>query len=335
MLFNLMCNKLNKKIIFLMVLILFILGQIFNFFSPHKLFHINQIMLLVMFGIQIVVLKEIRIEKEEIKKCIMNKNEPEVAGLFTAKIEKILHSVIGEIISFAFVAFYIITMFIVGCLEITITGIYGGILGGLVFYVGIQAYIHYIALLYFAYDLRHVQIKDYSIYFPALTDWIRRLAREFSYIEKWFLGLGLMYSIIYAINLPKDTILIDDGIIFNSNCNMLLIITWGGIILLFAFAFPVFTFLSRIFIKDVIYNCKCNSINNIERQLFVLSERPTNEDFMLIERLISLAKTVSESDEYPLKYSQTIFDKVYTIALASITLVSPFLSIIEKIIFKS
>lgn len=144
-----------------------------------------------------------------------------------------------------------------------------------------------------------------------------------------------MYSTIYAINLPRDSILIDYGITFNSNCNTLLIITWSGILILFALAFPVFTFLSRTFIKDVIYNCKCNSINKIETQLFVLSSRPSEDDFLLIERLISLAKAISESDEYPLKYSRTIFDKVYTITLALITLVSPFLSIAEKIIFKS
>lgn len=335
MLFNFLYNKLNKKIVFLIVVILLFSGQLFNIFFPHHLFQINQLMLLTMFVIQIIVLKEIKTEKEEIKKCIMSKNEPEVLSLFHAKVEKILCSFIGEIISVILVIFYITTMFVVECLEITITGIYGGILGGVVFYVGIQAYIHYIALLYFAYSLRHIHVDDYSFYFPALTDWIRRLAREFSFIEKWFLILGLMYSIIYAINLPRNAILIEHGITLNSNCNALVIITWSGILILFALAFPLFTFLSRTFIKDVIYNCKCNSINKIEKQLFVLSNRPTEEDFLVIERLISLRKIISESDEYPLKYSRTIFDKIYTIILALITLISPFLSFAEKIIFKS
>lgn len=334
MLFNIIYNKLNNKIFFLTLLILLILGQFLNVFFPHKLFQINQIMLIVMLIIQVVVIKEIKKEKNEIKKCIMEKNEPEVLSLFSLKIEKIPCTIIGEIMSALLVIFYIVTMFMVGCLEITITGIYGGILGGLVFYVGIQAYFHYIALLYFAYDLRHIQINDYSFYFPALTNWLRKLARELSRIEKWFLVLGLMYCVIYAINLPKNTILIDHNISFNSNCNALLIITWIGILIFFAIAFPVFTFLSRIFIKDVIYNCKCNSINKIEAQLFVLSNHSTEEEFLLIERLISLAKTISESDEYPLKYSRTIFDNVYTVMVSLITLVSPFLSIAQEIIFK-
>lgn len=336
MLLNILYKKLNKKKVIITLVILLTLGQLFNIFFPHKLFQINQIMLIVMLVVQVVVLKEIRKEKEEIRKCIMEKNEPEVFSLFSLKVEKIPCTVTGEIISAVLVVFYIATMFAVGCLEATITGVYGGILGGIVFYIGIQAYFHYIAILYFAYDLRHIQINNYSFYFPALTNWIRKLARELSYIEKWFLVLGLMYSIIYAINLPQDTIiLIDHNVSFNSNCNALLIITWIGILVFFAIAFPLFTFLGRIFIKDVIYNCKCNSINKIETQLFVLSHNSTEEDFLLIERLISLAKTISESDEYPLKYSQTIFDKVYTLTVSIITLVSPFLSIAQEIIFKN
>lgn len=333
-LFYRLYNRLNYKIIIISLIFLLILGQLLNIFFPHKLFQVNQLMLIVMLVIQLIVLEEIRKEKEEIKKCIMEKNEPEVLGLFTHKIERIPCTVIGEMISVFLVLFYIITMFAVGCLETTITGIYGGILGGLVFYIGIQDYLHYIAFLYFAYDLRRIQIKDYSFYFPALTNWIRKLARELSYIEKWFLILGLMYSIIYAINLPKDTIRIEHNILFNSNCNFLLIATWIGILVFFAIAFPVFTFLGRIFLKEVIYNCKCNSISKIDTQLFVLANSTTKEDLEIIERLVSLIKTVSESDEYPLKYSRTLFDKAYTVTISLITLISPFISIAEKIIFK-
>lgn len=335
MLLNFLWQKLNIKIVVIIVASLLISGQILNAFWPHHLFQMNQIMLLFMFVIQIIVLKEIKFEKEEIKKCIRDKNEPQVLSLFDTKVEKIFCSYIGETISYLLVIFYIYTMFKVQCLERTVTGFYGGILGGCVFYIGIQAYIHYVALLYFAYDLRHIEVRDYSFYFPAMTNWIRRLAREFSYIEKWFLALGLMYSIIYAMNLPEDTIHIDHGITLHSDHNGLLIFTWGGILILFALAFPVFTFLSRAFLKDVICNCKCNSINEIETKLLALSHQYTEENCKLIEQYISLEKAISESDEYPLKYGRTVFDKIYTITLAFITIVSPFLSFAEKIIFKT
>lgn len=328
-------NRLNNKMIITTLILLFVLGQLLNAFFPHNIFHFNQILLMVMLIVQVVVIKVIENKKEEIKQCLMEKSETEVLRLFSLKVDKITCTVIGEIISCIFVTFYIVTMFVLGCLEITITGVYGGILGGMVFYIGIQAYLHYISLLYFAYGLRHIQIKNYSFYFPALTNWIRKLARELSYIEKWFLFLGLMYCVIYAINLPEETILISNNISFNSNCNVLLLVTWGGILIFFAIAFPLFTFLSRVFIKDVIYNCKCSSINKIEMKLSVLSRHATDGDLLQIERFVSLTKVISESDDYPLKYSRTIFDHAYTVTVSLITLVSPFLSIIQEIVFKN
>lgn len=56
-----------------MLVILLILGQFLNVCFPHKLFQINQIMLIIMLILQVVVIKEIKKENEEIKKCIMKK----------------------------------------------------------------------------------------------------------------------------------------------------------------------------------------------------------------------------------------------------------------------
>ncbi len=344
MLFNMLYNKIVNnqhnhniitKVMLGTILIVFIIGQILNIVSSHHLFYINQALLLVMLIIQIFVLKRIRKEKEEIKINIAERHEPEVSGLFNGRIQKISYSFIGEITSFILVIFYIVTMFILECLEVTITGIYGGVLGALVFYIGIQAYIHYISLLYFAYALRHIEIKNYSFYFPAITKWIRQLAGTFSYIEKWFLLLGLMYSSIYAINLPRDIVMINPSLSLQSNSNILLIITWIGIILLFVIAFPTFTFLSRSFLKSVIYNCKYNSINKIEQLLIINTQQETEESLSRIERYLSIIKAISESDDYPLKYSHTIFDSTYAIMFATITLFSPFLPLVEEFIFKS
>lgn len=334
-LFQKLYNKIEFKMVFIFIVIIFSIGQFLNVLSPHKLFQINQLILIIMLIVQIIVLKRIKEGNAEIKKCVQEKNEPEVLGLIIAKVEKIPCTIVGEILSILLVFFYIITMFALGCLEKSITGIYGGILGGLVFYIGIQAYIHYIAILYFVYDLKHIEINDYSFYFPALTNWMRKLAHELSYIEKWFLFLGLMYSIVYAINLPRGILFIGDKIVIHTNCNVLFYISWVGILIFFAIAFPLFTFSGRSFLKNVIYNCKCNSINKMENQLLILTNQSTEDDFQLVERLISLTKAISESDDYPLKYSQTIFDKAYTIIISLITLISPFWSIAEEIIFKS
>ncbi len=325
----------SLKRIVSIIFIIFCIGQILNFFWKHNIFYINQSMLIIMLIIQLGILKHIQKEKNLMKKIIDEKNEIEVLGLFSIKISRILDATITKCISIVLVIIYISTMFILRCLEFTPTGFYGGVLGALVFYIGIKAYLHYITLLYFAYDLRNIQIKNYSFYFPALTEWFGRLAKEFSFVEKWFLFLGAMYTTIYAINLPISSILHNGKIDINTPNNIMFFITWIGIFFLFVFAFPLLTFLSRSFLKYIIYACKCTSIKIIEKQMAIFSVQTPGEDLDLIEKQISLVKAIETSDNYPIKYSRTIFDSMYSISMALVTLLSPFFSIIEKIFFKS
>lgn len=327
-------SEAKHKILFVCIFIMALFGHILNILWEHKYFHFNQYFLFVMLIIQLFVLRKIKVENLEIEKALKERKEMEVWGSFNTKTNRLIHTSKVNIISITLVLIYIFTMFKVGCLEYTFTGIYGGMLGALVFYIGIQAYLRYLMLLFFSWDLKNLHIKNYFFYIPALTDWIVRLAREFSYIEKWFLILGLMYSSIYAINIPAGTIIIDNGISFQTSSNFLFFLTWIGIIIFFALAVPVFTFLSRYFIKECICQCKCISIKKLEKQIGILSNNASEEDLNAIQTKLSLIKEISLSEEYPLKYSRTIFDNIYTLNLALLTLISPFLSIIEQLIFK-
>lgn len=328
---NTFFQKHNKKIFSFIILI--IVGQILNMNWPHRHYQFNQWLLLFMLIIQLNVLKKIKIENAKIRKTLSEKHEAEVLGSFARKAEKFISPTTNHIVSCGFIIIYIYSMFKVGCLEFTPTGYYGGILGAIVFYIGIQAYQRYIALLYFAADLRNLKIKNYFFYFPASTEWIDQLAHEFSYIEKWFLALGLMYSTIYAVNLPVNTVRLDTGISFHTDCNFLFILTWLGILLFFAFAVPTFTFLSRHYIKECIYSCKRVSINCIEQQITILSIQSTETELNLISQKLLLIKEILESDNYPVKYSRTVFDSAYAICFAMITLISPMVSIIEPFMF--
>lgn len=311
-----------------------IVGHGLNLFWEHKNFCFNQYLLFLMLIIQIFVQNKINSENKILEDQLKERKEIEVWGSFNVKTRKFITPMCNAIISVLFIFIYILAMFKVGCLEHTPTGIYGGVLGAFVFGVGIQTYLKYLALLYFAYDLKRLNIKHYFFYIPALTDWIIQLAREFSYIEKWFLILGLMYSAMYAINIPANTITINSGISFHTSSTFLFLITWIGIIIFFALAVPVFTFLSRHFIKECICKCKCISIKKIEKQIEVLSNNASKEDLVSIQTKIFLIKEISMSEEYPLKYRHTIFDSFYSISLALLTLASPFISIIEQIFTK-
>lgn len=327
------CHNLSYKKIFISLFLIAISGHIFNLFWKHKNFYVNQYLLLIMLIIQLFVLRKIDLENKILEHDLKERAEMEVWGSFHFKTRGFLSRRCNIILSLFFVYIYIFTMFKVGCIEYTPTGIYGGILGALVFVIGIQAYIKYIGLLYFAYDLKKLHIEHYFFYIPAMTDWIVQLAHEFSYIEKWFLALGLMYSIMYAINVPANAIVFNNGILIQTSCNFLFIITWIGIIIFFALAVPTFTFLSRYFIKTCICKCKSVSIKKIEIQIKALTNNASEKDLSNIQAKLSLIKEISLSEEYPLKYQYTVFHSFYTLSLALLTFISPFISFAKQIIF--
>lgn len=301
-------------------------GFALNLIWPHKLFYFNQLLLLFMAVTQIIIYGKIKSGKKKIKENLSTQQESEVESSFIMRTEGFITPTSNNLLSLFFVMFYISTMYWLECLEHSPTGVYGGLLGAITFYIGIQTYIEYVSLLYFVSDLGNLNIKNYSFYIPSYTNWIVQLAHEFNYVEKWFLVLGTLYSLIYAINLPRGCFLFKNEIIINTNCNALFIITWLGIILFFAFAVPVFIYLSHYSIKQCIFNCKCKSIKYVEQQI-----QETDPEITL--KRLAIIKSIEETSDYPTKYNSTVLDKLYTAILSFFTLASPFISIIEQIMF--
>ena len=270
--------KFTTKSMFILTSILLIAGQILNAICPHHLFYVNQIMLLTMLLLEYMVIKQMTANTKKLKESIA---ESQVLHAFTTKVEKHSHH---RIISFVLVAFFISTMFAVGCLEPTLTGLYGGILGAVVFYIGIQAYIHYLSLLHFSSDLRNIPINDYSFYYPALTKWMRELSKEFQFIEKWFVALGFLYITIYAINIPQGTVA-TTGLSQN-----LFLTSWASIFVLFILAVPFLFNIRKNSLKTVVCECKANSIHQLETKLTATPD----------DRYAFLIRSVSQTENYPL-----------------------------------
>lgn len=331
-LFDNIFSKINFKNMFVSLLIIIIIGHLLNWNWSHKYFCFNQYFLVCMLIVQIIMLKTIKSENDKIKKLLSDTQEMEVYGSFIAKEKGVIHNTPNNIISTFLVVVYIFSMYQVGCLEYTLTGCFFGMIGALVFYIGIQTYLQYISLIYFAYDLKNLDIKKYFFYCPALTEWIEQLAHEFNVVEKWFLMLGTMYSIIYAVNLPKGTFVLKNSLSIQTSCNFLFYVTWIGIIVLFVLAIPSFIILSRHFIKECVYLCKRKSINAIKNQIKLLSYQSTENDLKMINMQIALINEISMSEKYPLKYNHTVFDNVYTIIFSITTLLSPLMSIIKQFI---
>lgn len=336
------CELLSIKItkisfIKLIIFLIFIsaIGHNLNHFCEHRNFIFNQYFLQTMLVIQFLVCRKVNLENKKIQNDLEIKEDTEIYKNFNEKNINFLSPLRRVFIAIPFLVLYIFSMFILGCIEYSVTGLFIGVLSSIVFYTGIQTYLKYVALLYFVYNLKKPNINHYSFYFPAMTDWIVKLAYQFSYIEKWFLILGLMYSGIYAVNIPQNAIIINNGIFFHTTSNMLFFITWGGIIIFFALAVPSFTLFSRYYIKKYIQQCKIMSIEKIEQKTMVFSSQVTSVDLNFIYLQISLIKEISSSEEYPLRYKHTFWKSVYTIIFSLLTILSPFLSIVNELLPKS
>ena len=131
------------KVLFVFIVVMAVIGSLLNGLCSHRNFYLNQGLLFIMLIIQVLALKTIDKEDSAIMSELKCKEEYEVLKRFNYIIY-VPSSIVCKLVSIALVLMYIITMFVVGCLDWTVTGIYGGILGAVVFYVGIQAYFKYL-----------------------------------------------------------------------------------------------------------------------------------------------------------------------------------------------
>lgn len=296
------------KVLFVFIAVMAVIGSLLNGLCSHRNFYLNQGLLFIMLIIQVLALKAIDKENSAITSELKRKEEYKVLKSFNFIIY-VPSSIVCKLVSIAMVSMYIITMFVVGCLDWTVTGIYGGILGAVVFYVGIQAYFKYLGLLYFSWNLKNLEINHYFFYYPVLTGWIDRLAHEFSYIEKRFVILGLMYCGIYMINIPTDSIVFKPSTVFQTTPNTLFTLTWVGIIIFFVIAVPVFMLLSRHFLKKCIGQCKRRSIEILDDEIFELSSNNTQINLLAVKMRLMAIKDISISADSPFKYKYIISDE--------------------------
>ena len=296
------------KVLFVFIVVMAVIGSLLNGLCSHRNFYLNQGLLFIMLIIQVLALKTIDKEDSAIMSELKRKEEYKVLKSFNFIIY-VPSSIACKLVSIALVLMYITTMFVVGCLDWTVTGIYGGILGAVVFYVGIQAYFKYLGLLYFSWNLKNLEINHYFFYYPVLTGWLDRLAREFSYIEKRFVILGLMYCGIYMINIPTDSIVFKTSTVFQTIPNTLFTLTWVGIIIFFVIAVPVFMLLSRRFLKECIGQCKRRSIEILDDEIFELSSNNTQINISAVKMRLMAIKDISISADSPFKYKHIILDE--------------------------
>ena len=300
-------KDLRFRVRLIALFVVIVVGFWLNYTWEHRNFYINQFVLLIMLISQMEVLIGLNRMSGVFKNELRKENKTQLYENFVLKVENGIPLVCNLVTSGLLIVAYIFAMFKLGCLEYTPTGVYGGMLGAVVFGFGIQLYLKFIGLLRFVSGLRNTAVEGYNFYDPSRTTWVMQLAYILRYVEVWFIGLGFMYCLIYAVNLPSGTIVFDNGVSFQTSCNELFYLTWTGIVVFYILAMPVFTCFYHSCIEEYIFRCKHKSVRIIKEQIGDLPQNLSSENLTDIQSKLLLLGSVSRSAVYPHHHYVEIF----------------------------
>lgn len=292
-------NSLRFKVELIALFAMVVVGFWLNHAWEHRNFYINQFVPLIMLFAQVEVLTGLSHMSGVFEEELRKEKKTQLYENFVSKVENGIPLVCNLVISVLFIVTYIFAMFKLGCLEHTPTGVYCGILGAVVFGFVIQLYLKFIGLLRFVSGLRSTAADSYNFYDPSRTTWIVQLAYMFRFIEVRFIGLGFLYCLIYAINLPSGAVVFDNGISFQTSCNELFNLTQTGIMVFYILAMPVFACFYHSCIEEYICRCKRKSVRIIKEQTDDLSQNLSSEILTDIQSKLLLLESVSKSAAYP------------------------------------
>lgn len=292
-------NSLRFKVELIALFAVVVVGFWLNHTWEHRNFYFNQFVPLIMLFAQVEVLFDLNHMFGLFKKELQRENKIQLYENFVSKVEKGVPLVCNLAISGLLIVVYIFAMFKLGCLEYTPTGVYGGVLGAVVFGFGIQLYLKFVGLLRFVSVLRNTAVDGYNFYDPSRTTWVIQLAYIFRFVEVWFIRLGFMYCLIYAVNLPSGTIVFNNGVSFQTSCNELFYLTWMSIIVFYILAMSVFACFYHDCIEEYIFRCKRKSVRIINEQIGGLPQNLSSENLTDIQSKLLLLGIVSKSAAYP------------------------------------
>ncbi len=208
-----------------------------------------------------------------------------------------------------FLASIIVTTFFFTCIvlleyiKIDIVGIYAIFIAGSSVLFGVYSYAQYLFFLWFIYKAGKCEVIDYDQYTPADTKWITNMAMISQRLRNYFLFIGLIYVIEYAILVPANQITITTTISINMPNNFAFIISWIAVFLLVVVAFPIINRVQFQLISKIVSNLKGRSIKNLSELMFLEKERADEKStsFTTIIAYNILVDTIRKSKDYPLK----------------------------------
>ena len=258
--------------VYQMTIFLFLLitsGQLINYFQHFKHFHIYQLLVTTTIILASYSIRKFLHGMEEFKQ--MTASHPiKFVGIKIAKLIQSKWSIPGIVI---IGGLYVYSSIRLEYIRFDLIGLYALIMIILMMITAVfgqTIYVYYIILLN---KLSHENEFSYNFYMPAKTDWIIKLAKNGRMLNNSFFVLGFIYTLVYYLNMPSNSILIYqsvhgriwDRFLFCTPDNQIFVLSWMVIFIIIFIAFPIYYIIQTYHIKMLIRRLKDISISEIQK----------------------------------------------------------------------
>ncbi|OWR30398.1 hypothetical protein CDO73_10780 [Saccharibacillus sp. O23] len=287
--------NLEKKNLLFVCLGIFLIGAVVNFLNPYPLFYVHQIILLLILFLSMTVVKKIFVFFDQSFPSPLK--DARLDG-FNKNFNSKMYSCIILIISTSVTLIYFISIFCLEYIKINLVGIYALMLGACALYVSIIGYCLLVILIRYLRTIRKdaLELVEYERFSPANTDWLIKTSEFFNYLKRNFFILGFLFTLEYAILIPQNAIEFSPNFQINTKNNAAFIMTWTGILLFIVLAFPIISFLSKKYIKEIIASFKQKTILELDKLLIIAEKNNSGTDVL---SYVNLINRVNSSPSYP------------------------------------
>lgn len=197
-----------------------------------------------------------------------------------------------------------------------------------VVYISIVGYVQYIFL--FVYIVKLAQSKNaytnitrnLEEYIPAELAWIQDLTKLYHLYRGAFFTLGSLYIVAFALFcfLPQMRTNISNHWFF---------ILWNIIFLAIVVVFPITTFIEQLKIKEIVHTLKKTYVKTLQSDIKLKNKNETSVERSQRRFFETLyISQIMNSKDYPIK---SLFNSVYSIALALLNIATSIITIIQGI----
>lgn len=290
--------------------LLFFVGTVINHVTQYRFPHFvtHQLLLIAATTMLVCAMKTffLDIDKLDSRGPEGLLKNPETRSLYLNKLLPIQKTFLAPVVSLVITVFFFSCIVMLEYIELDGIGIYAIYIAGSSVLIGAYGYVQYLCFLWFVYQAGKLEYRSesYNIYAPAATPWVSQLAKTSQKLRSFFLWIGLIYVIEYAMLIPTDKISFEDDIIsLNTPNNAAFLISWLALFFLVIIAFPVINHYQRKFVMDLVEKLKDQTVQDLS-VLMAAEKRGEQDRQRRMSTVITysvIIENIRNTKSYPIK----------------------------------